>query len=132
MCNRGLKQTAISSCEAEFHAASAFSGELLGLAELFKELHFKVSVRFEDRFTFGTSLSPEERKGTRWTQAHRNSLLGRTTVDQRTAFVGWTREHAKQHSRSLHEVSGWTTNAVDLKEAWSSRHWSVSILSFNS
>ena len=43
MCNRSLKQTAISlsSCEAEFYAASACAGELLGLAELFKELHFK-------------------------------------------------------------------------------------------
>ena len=36
MCNRSLKQTAISlsSCEAEFYAASACAGELLGLAEL--------------------------------------------------------------------------------------------------
>ena len=49
MCNRSLKQTAISlsSCEAEFHAATACAGELLGLAELFKELHYKVSVRLE-------------------------------------------------------------------------------------
>ena len=49
MCNRSLKQTAISlsSCEAEFYAASACAGELLGLAELFKELHYKVSVRLE-------------------------------------------------------------------------------------
>ena len=49
MCNRSLKQTAISlsSCEAEFYAASAFAGELLGLAELFKELHYKVSVRLD-------------------------------------------------------------------------------------
>ena len=47
MCNRSLKQTAISrsSCEAEFYAASASAGELLGLAELLKELHYKVSVR---------------------------------------------------------------------------------------
>ena len=49
MCNRSLKQTAISlsSCEAEFYAASACVRELLGLAELFKELHYKVSVRLE-------------------------------------------------------------------------------------
>ena len=49
MCNRSLKQTAISlnSCEAEFHAASACAGELLCLAELFKELHHNVSVRLE-------------------------------------------------------------------------------------
>ena len=45
-CNRSLKQTAISlsSCEAEFYAASACAGKLLGLAELFKELHYDVAV----------------------------------------------------------------------------------------
>ena len=45
----GLKQTAISlsSCEAEFYAASACAGKLLGLAALFKELHCSVSVRLE-------------------------------------------------------------------------------------
>ena len=49
MCNRSLKQTAISlsSCEAQFYAASACVRKLLGLAELFKELHYKVSVRLE-------------------------------------------------------------------------------------
>ena len=49
LCNRILKQTAISfrSCEAEFYAASACAGELLGLAELLKELHYKVSVCLE-------------------------------------------------------------------------------------
>ena len=49
MCNRSLTQTAISlsSHEAEFHAASACAGKLLGLAELFKELHCNVSVRLE-------------------------------------------------------------------------------------
>ena len=49
MGNRSLKQTAnsLSSCEAEFYAASACAGELQGLAELFKELHYKVSVRLE-------------------------------------------------------------------------------------
>ena len=49
MCNRSPKQTAIrlSSCEAEFYAASVCAGELLGLAELFKELRYNVSVRLE-------------------------------------------------------------------------------------
>ena len=49
MCNRSLKHTAISlsSCEAEFYAAGSCAGELLGVAELFKELHYKVSVRLE-------------------------------------------------------------------------------------
>ena len=46
MRNRSLKQTAdsLSSCEAEYHAASASARELLGLAELFRELHCNVSV----------------------------------------------------------------------------------------
>ena len=49
ICNRSLKQSPISfsSCEADFYASSACAGELLGLAELFKELHYKVSVRLE-------------------------------------------------------------------------------------
>ena len=49
MCNRSLKQTAISlsSCEAEFYAASACAEELWGLAELLKELRYNVSVRLE-------------------------------------------------------------------------------------
>ena len=49
MCNQSLKQSAISlsSCETEFYAASACGGALLGLAELFKELHYNVSVRLE-------------------------------------------------------------------------------------
>ena len=49
MCNGSLKQTAISlsSGEAKFCAASACAGELLGLAELFKQPHYNVSVRLE-------------------------------------------------------------------------------------
>ena len=48
LCNWGPKQTAISlsSCEAEFYTASACAGKL-GLAALFKELHYGVSVRLE-------------------------------------------------------------------------------------
>ena len=46
LCNRSLKQTAISFSprEAEFYAASACAGEL---AELFKELDYDVSIRLE-------------------------------------------------------------------------------------
>ena len=49
MRNRSLKKKAISlsSCEAEFFAASACAGELLGLAKVFKELHYDVAVRLE-------------------------------------------------------------------------------------
>ena len=47
MCNLVQKQTALSlsSFEAEFYAASACTGEFLGLAELFKDFHCRVSVR---------------------------------------------------------------------------------------
>ena len=47
MRNRSLKQTVISlsSCEAEIYAVSTCAGEFLGVAELFKELHYNVSVR---------------------------------------------------------------------------------------
>ena len=46
LCNRSLKQTAISFSprEAEFYVASACAGELAGL---FKELDYDVSVRLE-------------------------------------------------------------------------------------
>ena len=63
MCNRSLKQTAISlsSREAEFHAASACAGELLGLAELFKELHYDVAVRLE--MDSDSARHPLQRRG---------------------------------------------------------------------
>ena len=111
MCNRSLKRTAISlsSCEAEFYAASACAGELLGLAELFQELHYKVSVR------------PEI--DTKRTQAHRNSLFGWTAMDQRKSSIGWMRRYDRRYSGFLHEVFGWTKNAVALKEAWTTGHW---------
>ena len=47
MCNRHQTAMSLSSCEAEFCAASACAGELLGLAKLFKELHHDVAVRLE-------------------------------------------------------------------------------------
>ena len=49
LCKRSLKQTtcSLSSCEAEFYTASAFAGELFSLAELLRELYYKVSVRLE-------------------------------------------------------------------------------------
>ena len=52
MCNRCLKQTATSlnSCAAALYGASACEEELFGLAELFKELHYKFSVRLEVDF----------------------------------------------------------------------------------
>ena len=50
MCNRSLKQTAISltSCEAEFYAASACAGELLGLAESSFSFNMRQIVHYID------------------------------------------------------------------------------------
>ena len=73
MCNRSLKQTAISlsSCEAEFYAASACARELLRLAELFKELHYKGFSSSRNGFRLGKTHSAAQR--TRWTETHRDN-----------------------------------------------------------
>ena len=105
MCSRSLKQTAISlsSCEAEVHAGSACAGELLGLAELFKELYYNVSVRLEmDSESARHSL---QRRGPRWTQTHRHTMLVKTAVDTRETSVRESSGHEEQHSRSFHETS---------------------------
>ena len=62
MCSRSLKQTAISlsSCDAEFHTATACAGKLLGLAELFKELHYNFSVRLGMDSASACHQSPEK------------------------------------------------------------------------
>ena len=65
---RVLRDIRLSSCEAEVYAASACAGELLGLAELFKELHYKVSVRLESGFRLGKTHSAAPR--TRRIQTH--------------------------------------------------------------
>ena len=116
MCNRSLKQTAISlsSCGAEFYAASACAGELLGLAELFKELHYNVSVRLE---MDSDSARPSTTQGT---QTHFNTMLGSTTVDTRETSLCESSGHEKQHCRSLHETSGWIANTVACEETWTS------------
>ena len=75
VCNSCLKQTAISlrSCEAEFYAASFCAGQLLGLAELFTEPHYKVSVLPEmDSDSVRQAL--QEKRNER-TEAHKHSLL---------------------------------------------------------
>ena len=74
MCNRSLKQTAISpsSCEAEFYVSSACAGELLGLADLFKELHHNLPVSSRDGFRSATTHSTAQR--TRRTQAYRKTM----------------------------------------------------------
>ena len=108
MCNRSLKQTAISlsSCEAESYAASACAGEL---AELLKELHYDVSVRLEMDSPGGL-------------KQNRNTMLDNTTVDTREMSICEWSGHEEQHCRSLHETSGWIANAVARKETWTSNH----------
>ena len=106
MCNRNLKQIAIilSSCEAEFYAASACAGEVLGLAELFKELHHKVSVRVEMDSDSARHIHSAAQR-TRWTQTHRDTMLVNTAVDTRETSIRESSGHEEQHSRSFHETS---------------------------
>ena len=104
-CNRSLKQTAISlSCEAEFYAASACAGELLGLAELFKELASLQSFS-SSRDGFRLRKTHSAAKGTRWTQTHRDTMLGNTTIITSKASIREPSGHEEQHSRSFHETS---------------------------
>ena len=104
MCSRSLR-----SCEAEFHAASACARELLGLAELFKELHYNVTVRLRNGFRRSetTLCSAEDQE---------DSMLGSATVDPSKAPISGQSGHEKQLSRSLHETSGWIANAVAHEE----------------
>ena len=115
LSNRSLKQTPISlsSCEAEFYAASACAGELLGLAELFKELHYDVAVPLEmDSESATHILQPRTRR----TQTYRNTMFGNTTVGTRETSIRESSGQQEQHSRSLHETSGWIANTVAIQQ----------------
>ena len=105
MYNRSLKQTAISlsSCEAEFYAASACAGELLGLAELFKELHYNVSVRLE--MDSDSARHILQRRGPGGLKHIEIRWLGNTTVDTRETCICESSGHEEHHCRSLHETS---------------------------
>ena len=83
MCNRSLKQTALSlsSCEAEFYAASACAGELLGLAELFQGTSLQRFSLSRDGFRLGKTHFTAQ--GTRRTQTYRNTMPCNTTVGTR-------------------------------------------------
>ena len=104
MCNRSLKQTAVSlsSCEAEFYAASACAGELLGLAELFKELHNKVSVRLD--LDSDSARHILQRRGPGGLKTHRETMLGKTTTGTSQTSIRDSSGHEEQHSRSVHET----------------------------
>ena len=113
MRNRSLKQTAtsLSSCEAEFHAASACGGELLSLAELFKELHYNVSVRLEMGSVRHVTFSREEDledSSTVTFDAWRYNNGSEKNLYRQDA---WIRKRTGQ-GRSFHEVFVQTTNAV--------------------
>ena len=124
MCNRSLKQTAISlsSCEAEFYAASVCVGELLGLAELFKELHCNVSVRLEMDSDSAIRLGKIQTtaQGTRQIQTYRNTMPCNTTGYSRETSICESSGREEQHCRTLYETSGWSANAVARKETWTS------------
>ena len=72
---------------------SACARELLGLAELFKEHHYNVSVRLE---VDSDSAKHSAAQGTSWTQTHRDMMLVNTVTSIRESSV-----HEEQHSRSF-------------------------------
>ena len=104
MCNRSLKQTAISlsSCEAEFNADSACAGELLGLTEL-EGTSLQSLSSSRNGFRLGKTHSAAQR--TRWTQTHRDAVLVNTAVDTRETSIRESSGLEGQHSRSFHETS---------------------------
>ena len=83
MCNRSLKQTAISlgSCEAEFYAASACAGELVGTRRTLQGNSRQRFISCRNGFRLGKTHSTAQ--GTRWTQTHRDTILVNTAVDTR-------------------------------------------------
>ena len=119
MCNRSLKQTAISlsSCEAECYAASACAGELLGLAELFKGLHHNVSVRLD--MDSDSARHILQRRGPGGLK-HIDIRCLAVQQDTRETSVCESSGHEEQHCRSLHETSGWIANTVAREETWTS------------
>ena len=102
LCNRSLKQRAInlSSCDAEFHTASACAGELLVLAELVKEFHCKVSVRLQmDAESARHVLQRRGPGGLKRNEIRCFSM--QRWIREKRLFVG-RRGYEKQYSRSLH------------------------------
>ena len=59
-------------------------------------------------------------QGTRRTHAHRDTMLGSTTMGTSKTSICKSSGHEKQHSRSLHETSGLIANAVACEEVWAS------------
>ena len=91
MCNQNLKQTAISlsSCEAEFYAASACARE-----------DFWVSQNFSKNFTTTFQFV------SRWIDAwlHNNG-------SERQTSIGWTREHERQQTLQIFSRNFWMDRA---------------------
>ena len=110
MCNRSLKQTAISfsSCEA--------APENFWDSQNSSRYCTTTYSSSRDGFRFGTTDSTAQRTGR--TVTYRYTILGYTTVDTRKTSGGGSSGHEEQYCRSLHETSGWTENAVGRKETW--------------
>ena len=116
MCNRSLNRTAISlsSCEAEFYEASACARELLELAELFKELRYKVSVRLE--MDSDSARHFLQRRGPGGLKTHRDTMLVNTAVDTRETSIRESSGQEEQHSRSFPKhLDGLRTRALAKK-----------------
>ena len=119
MCNRRLKQTAISfsSWEAVLRS-QCLRRRTSGSCRTLQGTALQRFSSSRGGFRFGATLSVAQ--GTRRTQAYRNTMLGNKTVDTRQTSVGGASDTKDKYCRSLYETSGWTENAVVRKETWTS------------
>ena len=127
MCNGSLKQTAISlsSCEAESCAASARAGELLGLAELFKQPHYNVSVRLEMDSDSARHILQHRGPGglkhieirclsiQQWIKGKRLSVTKNNTADLFTEHLDGLRTRALAKKLGLRDMADGGTNGND-------------------
>ena len=119
MCNRSLKQTiSLSSCEAEFYAASFLRRRIVGTRRTLQGTSLQRVSSYRGGLRLGKTHSTAQGIGR--TQAHRDTMLGNTTLNTSKTSICKSSGHEKQHSRSFHETSGWIENTVACWEAWSS------------
>ena len=82
--------------------------------------NFTTTFQFFSRWIQTRQDNILQRRGTRRTQTHRNTMPCNTTVYTRETFVGDSSGHEEQHCRSLHGTSGWIANTAAREETWTS------------
>ena len=119
MCNRSLKQTAISlsSCEAEFYADRVCAGENFWESQN-SSRNCTTTFQFVSKWiqTRQDTFHSASDQRTRTYRTYRNTMPCNTTVDTRETFVGASSGHEEQHWRYLHETSGWLRTTLAREE----------------